>query len=178
MPSFIAFIITLALFRFAPHPENLAPFGAFALMGGLYLGKRHAIAVPLLALLATDFFLNKQMGSPLFAWARGIDYAAFLLIGLAGLGLRQSGRAPKLAAAFATPFFFFLVSNFGVWLFGVGISGAPYEKSLAGLLACYAAGLPFLSGTVLGDWGYMALFAGVLMLARIPFRSPARERAI
>jgi hypothetical protein len=32
---------------------------------------------------------------------------------------------------------------------------------------CYIAGLPFLRGTVVGDWGFMALFAlSALLLHR------------
>ena len=57
------------------------------------------------------------------------------------------------------------MSNFGVWLTGLGLSGQPYAKSFAGLTECYVAGLPFLRGSLLGDWGFMALFAGVMTLA-------------
>lgn len=171
MRTFISLAVTLALFRILPHPENLAPTGALALMGGLYLGKRWALALPLVTLLASDLILNLQMNSPLFAWARLIDYAAFLVIGLSGLGLRNSTSTRKLAACVATPVFFFLVSNLGVWMFGIGITGAPYSKDLSGLLSCFTAAIPFLRGTLLGDWGFMALFAGISMLARVPSRS-------
>jgi hypothetical protein len=178
MPSFIALIVSLVLFRLLPHPANLAPAGALALMGGMYLGKRWALALPFIALFISDSLLNVQMGSPLFDWGRLVDYGAFLMIGMAGLVLRNAGRSGKLSAALATPFFFFLVSNLGVWLFGLGIGGVPYAKTLTGLATCFTAALPFLSGTVLGDWGFMALFAAVLMLARIPFRSVSRSAAL
>ena len=172
MTTFITLLLTLVIFRFIPHPANLAPTGAIALMGGLYLGKRWALALPLLTLILSDSLLNLQMGSPVFVWGRLVDYGAFLLIGLAGLGLRGHGLPGKLSAALATPFFFFFVSNLGVWLFGLGIGGIPYTKDFSGLLACFTAALPFLSGTFLGDWGFMALFASsMLMLARIPSRS-------
>lgn len=176
MPSFIAILVTIVLFRLVPHPANFAPVGAIALMGGLYLGKRWALVLPVAALLVSDFFLNAQMGSPLFAAGRLVDYAAFLMIGLCGLQLRGAGQTPKFLAAFATPFFFFFLSNLGVWLFGLGIGGIPYTKDLSGLLTCFVAALPFLSGTVLGDWGFMALFAAVLMIANLPTRYAA-ERA-
>ena len=178
MPSFIALLVTLILFRLVPHPANFAPVGAIALMGGLYLGKRWALLLPVAALLVSDFFLNTQMGTPLFAWGRLVDYAAFLMIGLCGLRLRDAGQTKKLIAAFATPFFFFFLSNLGVWLFGLGIGGVPYAKDLSGLLTCFIAALPFLSGTVLGDWGFMALFAAVLMLAQIPQRSTAARASL
>ena len=175
MPSFITLIVSLALFRILPHPANFAPAGAIALMGGLYLGKRWALALPFIALFISDLALNVQMGSPLFAAGRLVDYGAFLLIGLAGLKLRGSGQMEKLTAAFATPLFFFLVSNLGVWLFGLGIGGVPYAKSVTGLLTCFTAALPFFSGTLLGDWGFMTLFAAVLSIARIPSRPASTQ---
>jgi len=152
--------------------------GAVALMGGLYLGKRWALLLPFLVLLISDSVLNVQMGSPLFVWERLVDYGAFLVIGLAGLCLRNTGQTGKLSAAFATPLFFFLVSNLGVWLFGLGIGGVPYAKNFIGFLTCFTAALPFLSGTILGDWSFMTLFAAVWMLVNIPYRSATRTAAI
>ena len=174
MQSFITLIVSLALFRLMPHPSNFAPVGAIALMGGLYLGKRWALILPFAALLISDVVLNLQMGSPLFVWGRMIDYSAFLMIGVAGVMLRKSSRMEKLTAAFTTPLFFFLISNLGVWFCGVGIGGVPYAKSFVGLVTCFTAALPFFSGTLLGDWGFMTLFAAVLMIARIPFCSPSK----
>ncbi len=40
-----------------------------------------------------------------------------------------------------------------------------YAHNMAGLMACYAAALPFLGMQVLGDLGYTALFFGVHALA-------------
>ena len=87
------------------------------------------------------------------------------LIGLAATAVRERSWQAKLATTIATPFFFFAVSNFGVWLTGINLAGVPYAKTFAGLLECYAAGLPFLRGTMLGDWVNYAettsnLFAG------------------
>jgi len=163
--SLITLVVAMIAFRFMPHPENVAPIGAFALMGGLYLNRRLALLVPVLALLLSDFLLNAQMGYAAFHAPRLLDYAAFLAIGMAALAIRHKGWKVQLGGAAAVPFFFYVVSNFGVWLTGLGLSGQPYAKSLAGLLECYAAGLPFLRGSLLGDWGFMALFAGVMAFA-------------
>ena len=152
-------------FRFMPHPENVAPIGAFALMGGLYLNRRCALVVPVLALVLSDLLLNAQMGYSAFHAPRLLDYAAFLVIGMAALAMRDKNWKLQFGGAVAVPVFFFAVSNFGVWLTGLGLSGQPYAKSVAGLVECYVAGLPFLRGSMLGDWGFMALFAGVMALA-------------
>jgi len=163
--SLITLVVAMIAFRFMPHPENVAPIGAFALMGGFYLNRRLALLVPLLALLLSDLLLNAQMGYAAFHAPRLVDYAAFLAIGMAALAIRHKGWKVQLGGAAATPLFFYAVSNFGVWLTGLGLSGQPYAKSFAGLTECYVAGLPFLRGSLLGDWGFMALFAGVMALA-------------
>jgi len=138
---------------------NIAPVAAIALLGGMYLGRRYALWVPLAVLAVTDIVLNVRMGYPMFYWPRAFDYVAFLLVGLLGLWARERKLGTKVSAAIATPFLFFLISNFAVWLFGTSLANAPYAKTFSGLMECYAAGIPFLRGTVVGDWGFMALFA-------------------
>jgi hypothetical protein len=172
MPLILALVAAIAAFRLLPHPENFAPVGAFALIGGFYLGKRYALWVPLVALFVSDLILNHWNGYAAFHWPRLIDWGAFLLIGLAALAVRERGWKSRLATTIAAPFFFFAVSNFGVWLTGLNLAGVPYAKNLAGLAECYLAGLPFLRGTVLGDWGFVALFAAALQLAS-RFHRPA-----
>lgn len=165
MPALISLVVAIIAFRFLPHPENFTPIGAFALIGGFYLGKRFALWVPFAALFFSDLFLNLNAGFSAIYWPRAIDWSAFLLIGLAALAVRERGWKMKLGATLVTPVFFFAVSNFGVWLTGINLAGVPYAKTTAGLAECYAAGLPFLRGTLLGDWGFAALFTAVMMLA-------------
>ncbi len=162
-------------FRFMPHPENVAPIGAFALMGGFYLNKRFALAVPVLVLVLSDLVLNAQMGYPVFHAPRLLDYSAFLVIGMAGLALRDRSWKFQLGGAVSVPLFFYAVSNLGVWLTGLSLSGQPYARTFAGLVECYVAGLPFLRGSMLGDWGFMALFAAVMAVAAANSRT---ERAV
>jgi len=158
-------ILAIGLIRFLPHPENLTPLAAFALIGGFYLGKRFALWVPLAALILSDLILNIMAGYSAFHWPRLIDWSVFVLIGVAALAVRQRGWQAKVATTFAAPLGFFAVSNFGVWLTGLSLSGLPYDKSLAGLGQCYLAGVPFLRGTLIGDWGFVALFALIHLLA-------------
>ena len=173
MPLILALVAAMVAFRLFPHPENFAPIGAFALIAGFHLGKRYALWVPFAVLFVSDLVLNHWYGYAAFHWPRLIDWAAFLLIGLGALAVRERSWKPKLALTFATPFFFYGVSNFGVWLTGLNLAGLPYAKNLAGLAECYVAGLPFLRGTVLGDWGFVALFTLVMHLATRSERVPA-----
>ncbi|MGD0017341.1 MAG: DUF6580 family putative transport protein [Verrucomicrobiia bacterium] len=173
----ILMILATAAYRLLSHnwnatlsPENamwnVAPFGAMALLGGIYFGRKYALWVPLAALAATDLILNRLMGYPLFHLPRLIDYGVFAMIGLVGLWARSRGRGIKVGAAVATPFAFYLISNFGVWLFGLSLANTPYPKTFAGLAECYTAALPFLRGTLIGDWAFMAIFVAVVMLVK------------
>ena len=165
----ILMVLGAGIFRLMAHGFhwwNIAPVAAMALLGGMYLGRRYALWVPLAVLAATDIVLNVWMGYPIIYWPRAFDYAAFLLVGLLGLWARERKVGVKIGAAIATPFVFFLISNFAVWLFGLSLTNAPYAKTLSGLADCYAAGLPFLRGTMIGDWAFMALFAVSAVWAR------------
>jgi hypothetical protein len=164
----ILMVLGAGIFRLAAHEFqwwNIAPLAAMALLGGMYFGRRYALWVPLAVLVMTDLVLNVQMRYPLIYWPRVFDYSAFLLVGLLGLWLRERKLGSKIAAALATPFLFFLISNFAVWLFGLNLANAHYPKTFVGLMDCYAAGLPFLRGTVIGDWTFMAVFALAVVLA-------------
>jgi hypothetical protein len=159
-------VLAGAIYRLVPHPMNVAPVAALALIGGMYFGKRYALWMPLAILAASDLVLNAQSHYPLFYWPRVIDYVAFAAVGVLGLWLRSRPTTAKVAGAVATPFFFFLLSNFGVWLFGLNLANQYYPKTPAGLIECYTAALPFLRGTMIGDWAFVTLFALAVLLVR------------
>jgi hypothetical protein len=165
----ILMVLGAGIFRLAAHEFqwwNIAPVAAMALLGGMYCGRRYALWVPLAVLVVTDLALNAQMHYPLLYWPRLIDYAAFLLIGALGMWSRTRRPFVKFRCAVVTPFLFYLVSNFGVWLFGLNLASQPYPKTLAGLADCYVAALPFLRGTIVGDWTFMAVFVVTVVLVR------------
>ena len=75
----------------------------------------------------------------------------------------RSPAVPPLrvgAAAIASSILFFVITNFGMWLFS-GI----YPRTLVGLEACYVAAIPFFQNTVAGDLFYAALLFGGFRLA-------------
>ena len=69
------------------------------------------------------------------------------------------------AAALASSVLFYVVTNFGMWLFS-GI----YPRTLGGLEACYIAAIPYFGNTLVSDALYSAIFFGIFALAerRIP----------
>lgn len=145
----IMFILLAVLLRLVPHIPNFAPIGAMALFGGVYLSKKYALIIPLLAMILSDFFLGFSASTPFV-------YISFLLIGCIGLLLRkQTSVTNILLASLSGSLLFYIITNFGVWLVG-----NLYTHSLSGLILCYTMAIPFFRNTVLGDLFYSALFFG------------------
>lgn len=180
----IAIIVLLALARLVPHIPNFAPISAMALFGGVYLQKRWAFILPLAAMLLSDYLLlyvNPFSGhlfdfskiyppQALFHSALPAVYLSFLVSGAIGLWLREHKDPLNvvLASAFCS-LQFFLVTNAAVWM------GGMYDRSILGLFESYLAGLPFLSGTLFGDFFYTFTFFGVyeLVMRSALRRSPS-----
>jgi hypothetical protein len=60
--------------------------------------------------------------------------------------------------------FFWLWTNFGIWLVG---DGSPYPHTVEGLVTCYYAAVPFLGYSLAGDlaWG-LVLFASFQLVRK------------
>lgn len=156
------FILLAAATRLVPHAWNFAPMGAMALFGAAHFDqKRYAFLLPILAVWLSDLFLNNVVYSqyyPTFTWfGDGVFYlyGAYALIALVGTQIfKNAVNLPLvLGGALSASAIFFIVSNFGCW-----VGSAMYSQDIAGLIACYTAGLPFVDGTIVGD----LLFSGVL----------------
>jgi len=141
-------IIAIAVvLRFIPHIPNMAPIAAMALFGGVYLNKRYALLVPLVAMVLSDIFLG-------FSFVTPFVYASFFLVGIIGLWLKSHKNVPTIVGtSLMGSTLFFFITNFGVWLVG-----GLYPHSMRGLENCYVLAVPFFRNTILGD----LLYAGVL----------------
>lgn len=156
----IALVFAAALTRLLPHPDNFTPIGAMALFGAAYFNRKAlTLAIPFIALFVSDLVLNNVIYRQYYPEFTFITswwiYAAFGLIMLTGwLILRQKVTFNRvLVASLSSSLLFFLLTNFSVWA-----ETTMYPKSMSGLMMCYAAGLPFLKNSVLGD----LFFSGVL----------------
>ncbi len=151
----IGMVFGAAAMRLLPHPPNFDAIGAIALFGGAqFEDKRWALGVPLAAMLLSDAVIG-------FHGQMLLVYASFALIVCIGFWLRERKTLlPVTVAAVASSVLFFLLTNFGVWAFD-----ALYPKTLAGLLACYVAAIPFLGNTLAGNLFYVAVLFGGFALA-------------
>ncbi len=146
----LAMIVLAAVVRLAPHPWNFTPVGAIALFSGAMVrDRRVAFLFPLLVMFATDLIIGFNKLSLLV-------YASFLLSVLIGRLLNQKRNLPRTAGAtLLGSIQFFLITNFGVWAFL-----NTYPRTLAGLAACYLAGIPLFWNTLAGDAFYATLLFG------------------
>jgi hypothetical protein len=164
----LALILLAAALRIAPHPWNFTPVGAMALFSGALLkDRRLAFLFPLLTLFLGDIFVGLHKLIP-------IVYASFLINVAIGLWLRDRRTISRISlATLAGATQFFLITNFAAWQF---LSGYPHTA--AGLVACYAAGIPFFWNTLAGDAFYAALLFGAYALVErfLPALQPAAQR--
>ena len=137
-------VLFVTLFRVLPHAPNFAPVGAVAILAGRSLPRRTAILTTVAAVLISDAVLSRIYGYPFLSYISFFVLGAFVLQALLGRALRNQ-RGGAIGAAVGGACLFFLVTNFGVWL-----QGTMYPLTWAGLLQCYAMGLPFFKMTLLG----------------------------
>jgi hypothetical protein len=146
-------------------PYNFTALGALSLFAAARLGLWPGLAISASTLLLTDGLLYlKNAGHSDFLPRPEVylGMAAYAL--LARRFLANTHSAPKvLGTAMAGSVAFFLISNFGSWLY----QDQAYGYSLEGLMNCYLAGVPFFRGTLTGDMLFGgALFALDFALAR------------
>lgn len=167
-------IVLAALSRLLPHPYNFTPIGAMGLFGAAHFSKRYlAFVVPFAAMWLSDLFLNNVVYAKMypeyytgFQWLGSAPvYLSFaLIITLGFILLRKVKVINVLVASLSASVLFFLITNFAVWI------GSPmYPQNTVGLLACYAAGLPFFGNTLLGDLFYSGVLFGAFELIKMRF---------
>ena len=89
---FAVLLIFFAAFsRLIPHAPNFTPMISVALFAGVYLEKRLALAIPLLALLLSDVFLGFY--GPLMA----IVYGSTLLVSVFGFLMKGKVSIGRIA---------------------------------------------------------------------------------
>jgi hypothetical protein len=149
-------IVIAVLFRFVPHVHNFSPVYGALLFGGAHLKKRDAIWFPVVLLAASDIVLTNLIYHLNIGWLEIVQMAAFASIALTGelLRNRPSWRL-LLGACLASSVFFFLISNFGVWL-----GWNSYPHTWWGLVDCYVAAIPWYRQTLISTFVYSALFFG------------------
>ncbi|MCG9910309.1 MAG: hypothetical protein MH137_03330 [Flavobacteriales bacterium] len=169
-------MVIVSLARIMPHPYNFTPVAALALYGGAR-GKNTAFSflLPLSVMIFSDLlvmqFLYPDLGSPMayFGTQTMLSvYAAFAVIVVLGFLIRNKTKTSVIIGATLTSSaLFYLITNFVSW------AGNPfYPQTLSGLMACYAAGIPFYNNEITGSF-FLNQFAGDLFFSALLFGAHA-----
>jgi hypothetical protein len=170
------FVIFAVLSRmpFMPHPWNFAPLTASLLYFGAR-GPRRQWLIPFALLVASDVILTRLVYAYHLTWDQLVVWAWYAAMLWLGTNLRENADLREQkdwlrvgGASLVGSVSFFLVSNFAVWA-----AWPTYPKTVGGLMACYAAGIPFFRHTVAGDLLFTAVFFGSVAL----YHALSSERA-
>lgn len=103
-----------------------------SVLASIYLGRKWGMAVALISLAVSDFFLGNSL-IMIFTWS------GFALIAWGGKWLKGKNGLAGAGYGLAGALFFYFYTNFGVWLIG-----NLYPHTFGGLIRSYVMGLPFL----------------------------------
>jgi hypothetical protein len=163
MPAYLLLLAAL-LSRVIPH----SGWFGFTAVGGslLYFGARRnwrEMLLPVAALAAVDYYLTAHVYAYEFHWQDYLItwgwYAAAIVHGRILLS-REVSVLRVASAALLGPTSFFLVSNYAVWV-TASRPGGMYAPSAAGLMTCFAAGLPFYGRDLVSTGLVLTLAFGV-----------------
>lgn len=161
---FLVLIVACSLYRiFDNRPLGFAPQIAMALFGGMAVKNRvWAFALPVFSMFLSDLlyqvlYMNGLTNIRGFYDGQLINYILLASVVLVGMLFRKISLPNIFIGALAAPTWFFLISNFVVW---IGGGGYVRPKTFSGLMQSYADGLPFYGGSLAATVAFSALFFG------------------
>ena len=165
-------ILACALYRvWDSRPMGFAPHIAMALFAGsVSKDKRLAFLFPILSLFISDLlyqFLYSQGLTTIKGFYSGqvINYLVIASVTVIGFFINKNKIGQIFVGSLAGAIYFFLASNFTVWVGGgLDINNQPYPRSLNGLLVCYTEALPFFKWSVLSTLLFNGIFFGSFYL--------------
>lgn len=164
MSAYLLVVVGI-LTRVLPHHGwmNFSAEGASLLYFGARRPWREMLA-PLAAFMVTDYCLTVYAYHYTFAWSAYVIswlwYVAMIVLGMILLKSRTTWLRVGTAVVLG-PTMFFLASNYAVW-----VGGNMYPRTLAGLVTCYAAAVPFYRNDLLSTAIVAGLAFGVPVLVR------------
>ncbi|RQO29905.1 hypothetical protein DBR32_15125 [Taibaiella sp. KBW10] len=156
----VLFAVISRIMSIEQHIWNFASIGAISLFSGaIFKNKSFSFALPLIAYLITDIYLQVTRGTGFYDASQFFVYGAMALIVWIGTKMKRATWYNVIGFAVLSSATFFIVSNFGVWFAGFFPSKyVMYPTTLTGLIDCFVAGIPFYKNTFASD----IVFSGVL----------------
>ena len=144
----IALIAIAVSWRIINHNYMIAPnfelVTVATVIAAITLGYKAAIAVPLTSMVISDLIIGNT-SIFIFTWG------AFLIIGMGAILLAKLNKKSKtqvlcsVGFAILSSFFFFALTNFGVWAQGW------YPATWNGLAECFTLAIPFYRTMLIGN---------------------------
>jgi hypothetical protein len=166
--TFLLLIVIASVYRvWEGRPWGFVPQLAMALFGGAVIrDKKLSFVLPLLSMLLSDvlyevLYRNGLSDIPGFYSGQFTNYVLFASITFIGFWLRNLNVGRIAVASVVAPTVYFLLSNFQVW---IGGGGLQRPKTFNGLLQCYADGMPFYRGYLLGTIFFSIMLFGLYFL--------------
>ena len=165
-------ILACALYRvWDSRPMGFAPQIAMALFAGSVIrDKRFAFLLPVLSLLISDAlyqFLYVQGLTTIKGFYSGQwqNYLLIASITIIGFFINKDKVGQIFIGSLAGAVYYFLVSNFMVWMGGgLDINNQPYPRSFDGLMLCFTEALPFFKWSLLSTLIFNGIFFGCYYL--------------
>jgi len=165
-------ILSCALYRvWDTRPMGFAPQIAMALFAGSVIrDKRFAFLFPVISLFISDLlyqFLYAQGLTTIKGFYSGqiTNYLLIASVTIIGFFINKNKVGQIFAGSLAGAAYFFLISNFMVWVGGGwDINNQPYPRSFTGLMLCYTEALPFFKWSVASTLLFNGVFFGSFYL--------------
>lgn len=180
--SFVLLVVIASLYRIMPgRPLGFAPQIAMALFSGsIVKEKKYAFLLPILSMLVSDvifevlFVMNISTFAGFYS-GQALNYILFALVTVIGFFIKKGNVIHIAAGSVAGVIFYFIASNFLVWVGGgLALNNLPYAKTWDGLMNCIAAGLPFLKGSLYATLFFNSiLFGGFYLLTKFNLKKQA-----
>ena len=167
VPLLLLIIIASVYRVWEGRPWGFVPQLAMALFGGAVIkDKKLAFILPLVSMLLSDvlyevLFRSGLSSIPGFYDGQFVNYVLFAGMTFIGFWMRNLNVGRIAAGTVIAPTLYFLLSNLDVWLSGGGYNR---PRTFSGLLQCYADGLPFYKGYLLGTIFFSIVLFGLYFL--------------
>ncbi|MEJ7587025.1 MAG: DUF6580 family putative transport protein [Ferruginibacter sp.] len=173
--GFVLLVVIASLYRIFPgRPFGFAPQIAMALFSGSIIkDKKYSFLLPIASMLVSDIIyevLFQFKISPLAGFYEGqlLNYLLFAGLTVIGFGIKKENLVHIVTGALTGATFYFIASNLLVWIGGgLGLDNLPYAKTWEGLMACFAAGIPFYQASLFATLFFSGiLFGGYFLITK------------
>ena len=140
LQSFFFIFLFLTISRLIPHEPNFTPILSISILGFLF---STILSVKVLIVLGSMFFSDLIIGTH--------DFMIYVYFSLTLLIIFSNSKN-YIYMMFFGPLIFFIITNFGVWLYS-----SYYTKNINGLIECFYMAIPFFKNTILSTFFYCIL---------------------